>query len=259
MNILKLFKQKSLPIGILDGGFEGIDIFNTLCKRFSNQSFIYINDLKHYPYEEKSENDIRDFVKENVEVLLSYNVSKIIVVNNSIIEYCEDYLKDLSVPVIKINDIIIDYLNDNYEHKNILFLAKQYIIKANIYQKNLKYNHLYNVESDELEEIVLNKQTKTAKSFEKVREVLSSVHNREYNVLVYVDSYLNNLRIEFNEYNTGGDILNLSDIIAEVLDSEIDNKKRNPGNLILSKIERNDFVKTAYWIDCKYKYIKIGE
>ena len=158
-----------------------------------------------------------------------------------------------------ISDIIINYLNENYEHKNILFLAKQYIIKANIYQKNIKYNHLYNVESDELEDIILKKQTKTAKSFEKVREVLGSVHNREYNVLVYVDAYLKNLRIEFNEYNTGNDVLDLASLIATNLELEFDKNTRNTGNLVLSKLTKVDFDNTVYWIDCKYKYIKIGD
>ena len=259
MNILKIFKQKSTPIGILDGGVEGINIFSALCKKYPNQTFFYVNDLKNYPYEEKSQNDIIGYVKKNVEYLISLNVSKIIVVNNSIIEYCDEYLKSIGLPVIYITDIIINYLNENYEHKNMLFLAKQYIIKANLYQKNIKYNHLYNVSSDELDEIVLKHKTKTAKSFEKVREVLWTVHNREYNILIYVDSYLSNLRIEFNEYSTSNDILDLSDLVVKTVLNEVDNTKRNNGNLIISNIEKNEFLEIANWLDCKYKYIKLGE
>ena len=137
MNILKMFKQKSTPIGILDGGVEGINIFNSLVKNYPNQSFIYINDFKNYPYEGLKEEDILEYVKSNIEILLNYHVSKIIVVNNSIIEYCDEYLKTLEIPVFRITDILIDYLNTNYEHKNILFLGKQYIIKANSIQAEI--------------------------------------------------------------------------------------------------------------------------
>lgn len=259
MNILKIFKQKSTPIGILDGGVEGINIFEALLKKYPNQSFVYINDLNNYPYEEKTENDILGLVKKNVEALLSFNVSKILVVNNSIIEYCDEYLKTIGIPVIKITDIIINYLNEKYEHKNILLLAKQYIIKANLYQKNIKYNHFYNVASDALDEIVLNHKAKTALSFEKTKEVLWTVHNREYNVLVYVDSYLGNLRIEFNEYSTSNDIINLSELVANSLENEVDNTKRNDGNLIISNINKLDFSNIVTWLNCKYKYNKLGE
>lgn len=259
MNIFDIFKHKSIPIGILDGGLEGINVFESLSKKYPHQQFIYINDLNNYPYEEKTETEIANTVKKNVEELLKYNVSKIIVVNNSIIEYCEDYLKSLNIPVIKITDILINYLNNNYEHKNILLLAKQYIIKANLYQKNLKYNHLYNVFSDELEEVILKKQVRTAKSFEKMQEVLSTVNNREYNILVYVDSYMQNFRIEFNEYNIGNDILDYAEVVSKAVEEEIDNTKRNKGNLIISDLEKKEFLKSCYWLDNKYKFIKIGE
>lgn len=259
MAFMKIFKQKSLPIGVLDGGLEGINIFETLCKNYPHQKFIYINDFTNYPYEDKNQADITTLVKNNIQILLDYNVSKIIIVNNSIIEYCEEYLNTLDIPVIKISDIIINYLNSNYEHKNILFLAKQYIIKANIYQKNIKYNHLYNVASDELDELILNKKVKTAKSFSKTEELLSTVHNREYNILVYIDSYLQNLRIEFEEYTNGNDIIDLCDVIAKELVLEINNNTRNNGNLIISKLDKKTFLSKCYWLNGKYKFIKIGE
>ena len=255
MNILKMFKQKSTPIGILDGGVEGINIFNSLVKNYPNQSFIYVNDFKNYPYEGLKEEDILEYVKSSIEILLSYQVSKIIVVNNSIIEYCDEYLKSLEIPVVRITDILIDYLNTNYEHKNILFLGKQYIIKANLYQKNIKYNHMYNLPSDDLESLILNKKVKTAKSFEKTKELLANVHNRDYNILCYSDSYLDNLRIEFNEYKTN----NLGNVVSKSLVNEINNSTRNSGNFIVSYLEKSEFLDKVYWIDCKYKYKKIGE
>ena len=45
-------------------------------------------------------------------------------------------------------DYIINYVNEHYEHKNILFLAKSYIVKSAMYNKNFRYNRLYNVYSE---------------------------------------------------------------------------------------------------------------
>ena len=36
--------MKKQPIGILDGGFEGINIFDNLSKSFPYETFVYIND-----------------------------------------------------------------------------------------------------------------------------------------------------------------------------------------------------------------------
>lgn len=251
-------KKKKAPIGIIDGGIEGINIFEKLSKKYPNEMFIYINDLANYPYEEKDDEIILANVTKNINILLTYEVSLIIVVNNSIIEYCDEYLKTLPVPVVKINEVIIDYVNTNYEHKNVLLLAKQYLIKANLYQKNIKYNHLYNVSSDELEKIIIDKKVKTAVSFSKLRELMIQSNCKDLNILVIIDSYLSNLRIEFNEYISCNEIIDLPLIVGtkieDYLDHELKNRKKS---LIICNYSKKDFTKYVYWLNCKYKYLKL--
>ena len=76
--------MKKQPIGILDGGFEGINIFESLSKNFPNEYFVYINDPKNYPYEGKEEKLIHEYVKKNIDKLLSLEVKCIICVNLSL-------------------------------------------------------------------------------------------------------------------------------------------------------------------------------
>lgn len=247
--------MKTNAIGILDGGFEGINIFNRLVKDYPYERFIYINDLLNYPYEGKEEKEILNLIKKNTEILISQDVSLILVVNNSIIEYGLEYFNSLETKVLKISDFIIDYVNEGYEHKNVGLLAKEYIVKANIYQKNIKYNHLYSIPSDILDEIILNKELRTAKSFKAVDEAFLNSKARDYNILIVTDSYLNNLRIEFSEYVKCDEIMDLATIVSKKMKEFLPNvgriKKRG---IILSTLSKKEFLDKVYLLDVKIKY-----
>ena len=141
------------PIGIIDINVDGLYILNSLAKEFKNEDFIYINDIKNFPYEGREQEEIVKLVTENVEKLLKQNIKMLVVISDTIIEYCFDYLQTLNIPVINIVQSIINYVNKNHEQKNLVLLAKSYILKANLYQKNFNYNHMYNIASDELENI----------------------------------------------------------------------------------------------------------
>lgn len=243
-------------IGILDGGFEGLNIFMRLVKDYPYESFIYLNDPDNYPYEGKEERDIVKYIKKNVETLLDKNVKAILIVNNSIVEYGSEYLESLELPIYRFNEFIIDYVNEGYEHKNVGLLAKDYITKANIYQKKIKYNHLYSINSEVLDDIILNKEVKTAKSFKAVLDTFQTVKSKEYNVLVLADSYLNNLRLEFGEYVKCDEIIDVSSIVSKRMKDIVSNVgKIKKKGIILTKLSKEDFMKQAYWLDIKVKFM----
>lgn len=245
-------------IGVLDGGFEGINIFSKLTKDYPYARFIYLNDPDNYPYEGKEEKEILNLIKKNTEKLIELGVSLILVVNNSIIEYGTEYFDSLSVKVLKMSDFVIDYVNEGYEHKNVGLLAKEYIIKANIYQKNIKYNHLYSIPSDTLDDVIMNKQVKTAKSFKAVDEIIQAVKSKDYNILVVTDSYLNNLRIEFSEYVKCDEIMDLSAVVSKKMKEYIDsNSKLKKKGIVLTKMSKKEFLDKAYFLDQKVKFQKL--
>ena len=247
-------KEKQ-AIGILDGGFEGINIFNRLVKDYPYERFIYINDLNNYPYEGKEEKEILNLIKQNTEKLISQNVSMILVVNNSIIEYGLEYFNSLEIEILKISDFIIDYVNEGYEHKNVGLLAKEYIVKANIYQKNIKYNHLYSIPSDTLDEIIINKELRTAKSFKAVNDAFLNAKGKDYNILIVTDSYLNNFRIEFSEYVKCDEIMDLASVISKKMKEFLPNEGRiKKKGIIISSLPKKEFLDKVYLLDIKIKY-----
>ena len=247
-----------LYIGILDGGFEGINIFNRLVKDYPNERFVYLNDVDNYPYEGKEEKVILNAIKKSVGRLLAFGVSKILVVNNSLVEYGSEYFDTLDVKVLKVSDFIIDYVNEYYEHKNVGLLAKEYIVKANIYQKNIKYNHLYSIPSDAFDELIMNKEVKTAKSFNVVYETFQNVKSKDFNILIVTDSYLNNLRIEFNEYVKCDEIMDLSMLVSKKMKEYLSSTSRfKKKGVVLLTCKKKEFLDKAYFLDIKPKFKNI--
>ena len=246
-------------IGILDGGFEGINIFNRLVKDYPYERFIYLNDPVNYPYEGKEEKEILNAIKKNTEILISQHVSIILVVNNSIIEYGLEYFSSLEINVLKISDFIIDYVNESYEHKNVGLLAKEYIVKANIYQKNIKYNHLYSIPSDTLDDIIMNKEIRTAKSFKAVDDAFLNSKAKDYNILIVTDSYLNNLRIEFSEYVSCDEIMDLASVVSKKMKEFLPNVGRiKKKGIVLSILNKKEFLDKAYFLDIRVKFQKLA-
>lgn len=212
--IMMVIFMKS-PIGILDMGIENISILNLLQANFKYEHFIYVNDLECPNYEGLPEKTIFNRVQDNVEFLMAKNVKLIIVVSNTILEYCYDYFNDIQVPVINIIDIITSFINDKYEFKNIALMAKESIIDANIYQKNLRYKHLYNINTDLLDEVINDNKFKTQLSFNLTKDTLKTVLSKDVDVIV--PTYFNLLlfRTEIKEYMSSAIILELMSVFVD--------------------------------------------
>ncbi len=259
MFLFKKEKKEAInvePIGILDGGLEGICIFSELAKKYPFQQFIYINDLANYPYNGKDTEEIQELIKKHIDILCQYGVKEIICVSPYLLYLANDYFESLDIKIISLTNNLIEYVNNKFEHKNISFLARADVLKANVFQKDLKYNYLYNIPSDELENLIYNKQVKTAKSFETVRNVCKNAMNKQIDAFIYIDSILKVLDIEFKEYINAQEMVNLCDIAIMKNKDKINTKKIKINNIIISNINKDEFAKRTYFIDTKYNYIK---
>ncbi|HPB49285.1 MAG TPA: hypothetical protein PK334_03160, partial [Bacilli bacterium] len=132
--------MNKLAIGILDSGYEGLTLFEELVREYRYESFLYINDIQNMPYEGKKAEDIQKAVQKNIDSLLSQGIKLLLVVSDIIVEHCQGLLNSLEIPVINIVNSIIEYVNTNFEQKDLILLIKQEVIKANLYQKNFRYN-----------------------------------------------------------------------------------------------------------------------
>ncbi len=252
-NFFLKYKDNSTPIGLLDGGFEGINIFNELTRKYPAQSFIYINDAKFFNGDISDTEELNLHIKANIDCLLNKGVKIIICLSYELMILCKELFDSSNFIIYYLSNNLIEYVNNKYEHKNIAFLAKESILKENIFQKDFKYNHLYNIPCDDLEKLIMNKQTKTALSFETVKNVCKNAMNKQLDAIVFLDSILSYLKIEFKEYITYKEIVDLSEIAI----LKIKNKLVTIGkskNYIISSVTKNEFLDNKFVIKNKYKY-----
>lgn len=210
-----MMKPQKKIIGVLDMNIDSIYILNALRKRFVNDDIYYIHDSNVETFDEMTQEDINKYVNEKIDLLLSKNIDLLVVVNDSIIEYCEELLSNVKVPLVQIVNESINYVNQNYEHKNFGFLATSSIIEANIYQKNFRYNHLYNMNGDNLKNLIRNHLVKTTESFQEVKNVIASVYKKDLDLII--PSLINYLTVttELNEFLKDVDILPIDKVICD--------------------------------------------
>ena len=253
-----MFKE---AIGILDCGVEGLNILEELTRKFKNENFVYINDLKNSPYFNLPEADSLEFIKANVDRLRKDNIKLLIVANDMIAEIGRDYFNELDIPVFDIISILTEYVQDNFEQKNIVLFGKNSVIEANLYQKNFKYNRLFNIPSDDLEEIICNKGLKTSKSFNVTKEAFKQLLGKAVDVVVTSSPFLIKLNTEIEEFVSVGEFTNFGEIVAKKIYNEFMNLNvKGKGKVkVYSNIEAKKFKYMTYWNPVKYKYIDVDK
>lgn len=98
-----------MPIGFIDSGVGGFSILAHLEKNFPTEQFVYLSDTLHFPYSEKSIEELHTIGKENVEILLQYNCNPIVIACNTLTVTALSYLREIfpdttfigTVPAVK--------------------------------------------------------------------------------------------------------------------------------------------------------------
>ena len=257
-------KKEIKKIGVLDMNIDNIYSLNLIRETFKNEDIYYINDTEIETFDEMDVKDIHTHVSENINYLLSKEVDVIVVVSDSIVEYCEDLLSEIKLPVINIVDECINYVNANYEYKNLGFLAPSSIVEANIYQKNFRYNHLYNMVGDNLKQLIRNQLVKTTETFQEAKNIIAPVFKKDLDLII--PSLINYLMVktEINEFLKDVDIVPIDQIIChkikEILYNEQDLPLKGKGKTyICLNQEKLDLNQLNRLVKIKYQIININD
>lgn len=214
-------KNIKKTIGVLDLNIDNISFLNVLRNKFVNDDIYYINDLTIENIDEMDVEDINKNINNLIIYLMSKQIDILVVVSDNIVEYCEELLNSLSVPVIQIVNETINYVNENYEYKNIGFLSTTSMIKANIYQKNLRYNHLYNMNGDDLKDLIRNHLVKTTESFQEVKTVIAPVFKKDLDIVI--PSLVNYLMVttEINEFLKDVEVIKIDELLCNSIQKQL--------------------------------------
>lgn len=76
--------DKNLPVGVIDSGVGGLSVLKVLQKMLPHEDFLYIGDTARAPYGQRSEEEIRAFVRDMTDYLDAAGVKLLVVACNTI-------------------------------------------------------------------------------------------------------------------------------------------------------------------------------
>ena len=236
-------------IVLLDMNITNISIVNNLKEKLPQETICYINDLEYGEYEGHEPADIRSRIKKIIEFIKNKNPKLLYVINSVYIEYGEEFFTDLPFPVLNIVTDLVNYVNVNYPNKDLAFLANDGIIEANLYQKSIHYNRLYNARCNALIDCVNNKMMKTKESFNAVKDVYLTLQKKEFSIIVTPEINLLLLYTEFGEYVKDVELVRTDNAVIESISNELefrrllnkDNKDGSTGVDLYLYLNANQF------------------
>lgn len=248
-------------IGIIDLGLEGFNIAKTLAENLKREKIVYVTDLSYDSHLNVTENEIEGIVRRSVEALNEHNPKLIIIASGLIVERAAAAILDLKVPSVNIVETLIDYANTCFEQKNMVLLAKAALLEANLFQRNLKYNRLYQIPSDELDAVVKAGMMKTSRSFNAVLESFQQVLKKPVDLIIAATPNLNLLETEMREYLEFEEVTDAGKIYFRRLKEEklVDLNARGQGGFfVYSNLPKKDFRKYPAVRNCRFKYKQLA-
>lgn len=170
-------------IGIFDSGVGGLILFSRLERILPNETLYYLADTAHFPYGNKSQEEIIQYSLQNAAFLLE-SQAKIIVIacfTASAIAY-ESILSQTEIPVISVIESLIEELERQKSSTRVALLGTKATIQSEILQKRLDRWTLFPMIGSEL-----------VQSIEKRDEALSRailIEYRDYFTLHNIDTVL---------------------------------------------------------------------
>lgn len=76
-------KYDDRPIGIFDSGLGGLTSVKAVAEALPNEKIVYFGDTARVPYGDRSKETIIEYVKDDIEFLLSHNVKAIVIACNT--------------------------------------------------------------------------------------------------------------------------------------------------------------------------------
>jgi len=140
-----MFHSKKIKIGIFDSGLGGLTVFKSLATLYrKNTSFLYLGDLAHLPYGDKSKKSIIKYSQKIVDFFIKKKVDLIIVACNSASSVALDSLQS-DVPIIGTIDPSVEAVMQQNNSKSIGIIGTETTINSKAYNKAFKNYNIHSI------------------------------------------------------------------------------------------------------------------
>lgn len=176
------------PIGVFDSGIGGLTVLKKIIEILPNEKYIYYADTDNVPYGIKPKEEVKKYINEAVDFLISKNVKAIVVACNTATSIAVKELRQkYTIPIIGIEPAAKPAI-ENRGSKKVLIMATPTTIK----EEKLKYlleslNAEENVDliaMPKLVEFAENKDFKSDHVKQYIKDQLQAYNLEDYSELV---------------------------------------------------------------------------
>lgn len=130
-------------IGLFDSGIGGASVLKELLKIMPNEKYIYLSDSANNPYGDKTDSELLEISKKNVEYLINQNCKCIVIACNTASLKASDYLRQEypNIPIFAIEPAYKMVYDHAYEKPTIIMATKGTIESTRFNELFEKYDN----------------------------------------------------------------------------------------------------------------------
>ena len=103
------------PIGVFDSGIGGLTVLKKIIEILPNEKYIYYADTDNVPYGTKPKDEVKKYINQAVEFLISKNVKAIVVACNTATSIAVKELREkYTIPIIGIEPAAKPAVENNF-------------------------------------------------------------------------------------------------------------------------------------------------
>ena len=255
--------MEKLIVGVIDSGMNNLLFLNKIHNDLWFSKLIYYNVILNLEYKDYSDKRLEELSVDALDYLVANGCNVVVLLGNELVPLLKEKVAKLSIPYVILADSIIEYINFNHAQADIAFFIRDSLVKSNIYQRHIDYQHLYLVNSERLEKAALLNEIKTDLSFALVKEELKSLAHKSYSVMAFSSINSSAFQTEIREFSKDVEMIDAYNVVKNDLLVSL-----SSANFIPSRLNKVEIVKGKDNIDLeiikrllhiKYKYIEIGE
>ena len=176
------------PIGVFDSGIGGLTVLKKIIEKLPNENYIYYADTDNVPYGTKPKEEVKKYINDAVDFLISKKVKAIVIACNTATAIAvEELRKKYDIPIIGIEPAAKPAV-ENRREKRVLIMATPTTIREEKLSNLLKdlnaIEYVDLIAMPKLVEFAENKDFESGKVKEYIQEQLKSYNLNDYSNLV---------------------------------------------------------------------------
>jgi glutamate racemase len=125
------------PIAVFDSGIGGLSTLLHLQELLPYEDFIYYADEKHFPYGEKTNEEILSYVNQIINYFQEVEVKLVVIACNTVSTFIDQLQVRYDIPLFDVISPTINHILKIKDIKSILLLGTEVTVKSKNYERNL--------------------------------------------------------------------------------------------------------------------------